>query len=67
FIQVRNYTRPDVNLDELASEFTLKGIFVRKMLQQMHSAPDPITRNNLEKALYLGLSAFEGEVKYYEN
>lgn len=67
FVQVRNYTRPDINLEELASEMTLKGLFVKKMLEQLNSAQNTIQKNNIEKALYLGLSAFDGEVTYYEN
>jgi len=67
FVQVRNYTRPDINLEELSSEMNLKGIFVKKMLERINSTVDKVERNNLEKAMYLGLSAFEGEVNHYEN
>ncbi|MGN0605413.1 MAG: exonuclease SbcCD subunit D [Oscillospiraceae bacterium] len=67
FVQVRNYTRPDVDLEELASEMTLKGLFVKKMLAAINSANSIIERNNIEKAMYLGLRAFDGEVNYYEN
>ncbi len=67
FVQVRNYTRPDINLEELSSEMNLKGIFVKKMLERINSTVDKVERNNLEKAMYLGLSAFDGEVNHYEN
>lgn len=67
FVQVRNYTRPDVDLDALASEMTLKGVFVKKMLAELNEAKDIVQKNNIEKALYLGLRAFDGEVNYYEN
>ncbi len=67
FVQVRNYTKPDINLEELASEMNLKGIFVKKMLEKIESVSDKVEKNNLEKAMYLGLSAFDGEVNHYEN
>jgi DNA repair exonuclease SbcCD nuclease subunit len=67
FVQVRNYTRPDINLDEISSEMNLKGLFVKKMMAQIVSEQDTVKRINLEKSLYLGLNAFDGEVSYYEN
>jgi len=67
FALVRNYTKPDINLEEISSEMNLKGLFVKKMLAQMENEKDTIKRTNMEKALYLGLTAFDGEVNYYEN
>ncbi|MBR3144457.1 MAG: metallophosphoesterase [Clostridia bacterium] len=66
FAKVKDKTTPDVNFEILSKEPTLKGLFVKKMLEKINSADD--TQKALyEKALSLGLKAFSTEVKYLED
>ena len=53
-------------LDELAGEVSLRGIFVKKMLEKENAAPEE-EKAIYRKALQLGLRAFVGEVKYNED
>ena len=65
-IQFNDYTRPMYDLEELAKEKTLTGVFVRKMKERMENAEGE-EKQILEKALYLGLEAlFEGTVHISE-
>lgn len=66
YIKTSDKTRPAVNLQTLAKESTLKGIFVRRMLEKL-SAADDNQRPLLEAALEIGLAAFEGEVSFDED
>ena len=66
FVKIKDSTEISVNLEELSEELSLKGIFVKKMLEKMGNAPEneKFLYNN---ALQLGLKAFSGEVKYNED
>ena len=66
-IRIKNEAIPDIPLERLAGEISLKGIFVKKMLEKINHASDEEARKKLEQALYIGLKAFDGEVSYYEN
>ena len=55
-----------IDTDALSKEPSLKGIFVRKMLEKIENA-DEASKVIYEKALNLGLKAFSGEVKYDED
>lgn len=55
-IQFTDNTRPMYDLDVLAKEKTLTGVFVRKMKERMDSA-EVEEKQLLDKALYLGLEA----------
>lgn len=66
FVKLRDRTESAVDLEALSRENTLKGIFVKKMLEReslVEEAEKPLCR----KALKLGLKAFSGEVKYIED
>lgn len=61
-IQFNDNTRPMYDLEELAKEKTLTGVFVRKMKERMDNA-DGEEKQILENALYFGLEALlEGTV-----
>lgn len=61
-IQFSDFTRPVYDLEALASDKTLTGVFVRKMQERINDA-DENEKQMLEKALYLGLEALlEGTV-----
>lgn len=66
FVKLRDNTEFALDLEKLAGEASLKGIFVKKMLERINSADDT-QKAALKKALNLGLKAFLGEVKYNED
>ena len=54
-IKLKNKTKLGVNLDELAKEVSLRGIFVKKMLEKL-SNPDE-DKEIIEKAIEVGLDS----------
>lgn len=64
YVKVRDNTTKKIDLEALAKEKTLKGIFVQKMLEKMTNTEE---KEKYQMALKLGLSAFSGEVKFDEN
>lgn len=70
FIKLRDETHIEIDMDSLAKEASLKGIFVRKMLDKINKSLDGENDDEADKyrkALYIGLKAFDGEVLYNEN
>lgn len=66
FIKIKDRTEYKLDYVSLSKEPTLKGIFIRKMLEKEAAASDtekPLIRD----ALTLGLKAFTKEVKYDED
>lgn len=66
FIKLKDSTEFSLNLEELAGEPSLRGVFVKKMLEKIGSA-DENEAVLYKKALNLGLKAFGSEVKYNED
>ena len=66
FVKLRDNTEFALDLEKLAGEASLKGIFAKKMLERMNTADDT-QKESIKKALNLGLKAFLGEVKYNED
>jgi hypothetical protein len=66
FVKLKDNTEYYVNLDELSKEVSLKGIFVKKLLEKEQNAADT-EKPLIRKAMMLGLKAFSGEVKYNED
>ena len=66
FAKVRNNTQLAIDLEILAQEKSLKGIFVKKMLEKLVNADDE-EKQRLTSALQLGLRAFNTEVAYDED
>ena len=66
FCKIKSKITKKVNLKLLSSEPTLKGYFVKAMLERLNSADDS-EKQKLTDALYLGLSAFDSEVAYSED
>ncbi len=64
FAKLRNETRFSADLQSLSNENTLKGKFVKTMLEKISAEPD---NKALDSALNIGLRAFFTEVKYDEN
>ncbi len=66
FIKIKDSTDLKLDIDSLLKEPSLKGIFVRKMLERTENAPED-KKEIYKKALKLCLKAFSGEVKYDED
>lgn len=66
FAKVKNKTEIKVDFLALATEQTLKGIFVKNMLAKIETAED-FEKEKLKAALNIGLKAFLGEVSYDED
>ena len=67
YVSVKDKSRPDTDLSILAADFSLKGIFVKKMLNKINTCEDGTEKEIYENALYIGLKAFDGEVNFYED
>lgn len=66
YVKLADKTSPKINLEVLAKEPTLKGIFVRRMIEKMDTCNEkelPLYK----QALKLGLEAFDGEVIFDED
>lgn len=66
FVKLKNKTEIALDLEALSNEVSLKGMFVKKMLERTRNAPED-ERELYRKALKLGLKAFNSEVKYDED
>lgn len=66
FLKLKDSTEYLLDLEALSNEASLKGIFVKKMLEKINSAVED-EKPILQKALNLGLKAFVAEVKYNED
>ena len=70
FSKIENRTTLALDYEMLAKEQTLRGIFVRKMMETMAAAQakrDDATVSMARNALQYGLKAFEGEVMFDED
>ena len=66
FCKIKSKISKKIDLLLLSGEPTLKGYFVKAMLEKLNSADDD-AKQKLTDALYLGLSAFDSEVAYSED
>lgn len=66
FVKFKDSTDFLLDLETVANEASLKGIFVKKMLDKINSAEES-EKPLMQKALNLGLKAFSSEVKYNED
>lgn len=66
FVKVKDRTKKAYDLDLLKNEVSLRGVFVKKMLQKI-AAANETDKPIYESALYLGLGAFDSEVAYNED
>jgi len=65
FAKVYDKTSVKFNLDELKNEVSVKGEFIRRMLEKAEN--EPHNKDKIMYALKIGLKAFSGEVEYNEN
>lgn len=66
FAKIKDRTELSVDTEKLAGEISLKGLFVKNMLEKIKNATEE-ERGELENALKLGLRAFCAEVAYNED
>jgi exonuclease SbcD len=66
FVKVKDRTHAAIDLEELANENSLKGIFVRKMLEKINHSQET-EASEYKRALYIGMKAFDSEVTLNEN
>lgn len=59
YVKVEDNTERRVDYKALANEYTLKGLFVKRMLIKIEAAVDEIEKCKLKKALRFGLDALE--------
>lgn len=64
FVKLRDKTEFSIDFELLAKEPTLKGVFVKNMLEKLKTAED---KEAVTRALNIGLRAFNSEVKYNED
>lgn len=64
FVNVKDKTELAIDYELLATEPTLKGVFVKNMLKKLEVADD---KQAVKRALNLGLRAFETQVNYNED
>ncbi len=65
FVKLRDKTQIKLDFEAISQENTLKGIFVKNMLNRIKNANED-ERPILKEALNIGLKAFNGEVNYNE-
>lgn len=70
FVKVKDETMPEISVEDLAKELSLKGIFLRKVqdkIMEYEKAGKQEEKEKYEKAMKIGLKAFYNEVVYHED
>ncbi|MBC8536076.1 metallophosphoesterase family protein [Feifania hominis] len=60
-VELRDHTRPRADFGALAQENSLRGLFVRQMMEKLSMAADESERALTQRALRIGLRVLEGE------
>lgn len=55
-IKIKDKTKLEVDLKMLANQNSLKGLFVKNLLEKIEKEPE--NKEKIEKAIEIGLSAF---------
>ena len=58
-IKIKNKTKPNYNLEELANETTLKGLFAEQILERLNKCQTEEERKIIEKAIEIGIDVLE--------
>ena len=67
YIDIKNSSLPNIDFETLSKDFSLKGIFVKNMLNKIDKCNDAFEIEDLKNALYIGLNAFDKEVALLDN
>ena len=58
-IKIKNRTKPSYNLEQIANETTLKGLFAKKINEKLNKCQTEEERKIIEKALEIGMDIME--------
>ena len=58
-IKIKDKTKINYNLEKISQENTLRGIFVKKMLEKINMAESEEEKNILEKSIEIGIEALK--------
>ncbi len=58
-IKIKNKTQINYNLEKIANENTLKGIFVKKMLKKLNETQNSDEKEILEKSIEIGIDSLK--------
>ena len=58
-IKIKDKTKINYDLEKLAKETTLKGIYVKEMLEKLEQENDEEEKQTIEKAIEIGLEILE--------
>ena len=58
-IKIKNKTKINYNLDKIANENTLRGIFAKKMIEQLNNTTNIEEKEIIEKSIEIGLDALK--------
>ena len=58
-IKIKNKTKLNYDLEKLSNEITLKGLFIKEILNRLNKCQTEEERKTLEKALEIGISVLE--------
>ncbi|WZL74188.1 DNA repair exonuclease [Clostridiaceae bacterium 35-E11] len=61
FVKIQDATQMEIDYDRLENEFSLKGLFVKKMRKKIHGAATELEKKQLFHALEIGIKALEDE------
>jgi DNA repair exonuclease SbcCD nuclease subunit len=68
YVKIVDLTEIKIDYEELAKEYNIKGVFVRKMLAMINQCDNEIEKNRLKLSLKMGLDAIDyREVRTNEN
>lgn len=58
-IRIKDTTEPNIDLEELSNNSTLKGIFVTQMKEKLESETDENQKQVIKKAIEVGLKVLK--------
>ena len=58
-IKIKNHTKIAYDLEKMANENTLKGLFIKEMLEKLKQDLSEEEKEMIEKAIEIGLEALE--------
>jgi hypothetical protein len=58
-VEIKDHTVPEYEFESIASESTVRGLFVRTLLEDLEGS-EGAERERVRRALYFGLDAFAG-------
>ncbi len=66
FVRIEDNTGEYVDYESLANDYSVMGIFVRKMLDKIKNESDAVKKAQYERALRVGVGAFDGRSDLFD-